>query len=665
MSYLLYLKRSFTRSPRRHATLPAVLTCAFLLPLLLAIYRDSCAYGTRQDLLTRSAGETYHIGNAAEVDAACFEDIPGLSAPVYRDGAIYLRVLSDEEWKNHERMLAYDQAIHERIEASGNERLISARFSYEYAHGISTDPAHYSQQRILLLLNVLAILLSTCVVYSAYQSHLRRFSADVGMLRACGASRRQIGVLFIAEFLLVFLSSGICAVLISVLTLKALFKAFLEIRHESLAWLIFRVEPLSILLNLAIFFVTQGLTLGMALRRYGRESAQALHSEAGRAGKLGRRRSALRQCATPAATLCRLWRGRTNHCLRSCVRVSVPVVTVFLLLFNVLSISLRVTGGEEEYGLRLSCKGEFAFDETDMAYVASLEGVKQIVPVYRLLDYILLPESSDEVGQTPRIRPYSSLDTSTRTLSGHEIAVSSRAGSGYAVGDELRLCRSEAYYDDSGWVTQPSPEDVTVLTVAVLTNEKPSGPMPDIYISDELYAEMIASEPVTGLEIALTDPALNAQVEASLRARFSGAEYALTNRQSGADFLRGLSSGVYLLLGYLFAALLLLVLLILYVRLCDYIESSRPLIRSLHLLGASKRTLYRSYIGQAQAAAMAAVLAPFLISLLLTAALCVWQKAPLALHGGMPAGYAASAAMLLAVYLSPVRRSMNRVLRTL
>ena len=68
MSYLLYLKRSFTRSPRRHVVLFAVLTCAFLLPLLISVYRDSNAYGMRQFLLARSAGETYHIGNAAEAD---------------------------------------------------------------------------------------------------------------------------------------------------------------------------------------------------------------------------------------------------------------------------------------------------------------------------------------------------------------------------------------------------------------------------------------------------------------------------------------------------------------------------------------------------------------------------------------------------------------------
>ena len=158
---------------------------------------------------------------------------------------------------------------------------------------------------------------------------------------------------------------------------------------------------------------------------------------------------------------------------------------------------------------------------------------------------------------------------------------------------------------------------------------------------------------------------MNAQVETALRVRFAGAEYAVTNRQSGSDFLREMSSGVYLLLGYIFAALFLLILLILYVRLCDYIEGSRPLIRSLHRLGASKRTLYRSYIRQDGISAAAAVAAPFLISLPLTALLCVWQKAPLHLDGGMLTVYAALAALLLFTYWHPVHRSLKRVLRPL
>ena len=123
---------------------------------------------------------------------------------------------------------------------------------------------------------MLVILLSVSVVRSAYQSHLKRFSSDIGTLRACGASRRQISALFAAELAAVFLLAAACAVVLSVVSLKALFTAFLEIRHDSLAWLIFHVEPMNILLHLAVFFVTLGLSLRMTLRRYSREPARAL-----------------------------------------------------------------------------------------------------------------------------------------------------------------------------------------------------------------------------------------------------------------------------------------------------------------------------------------------------------------------------------------------------
>ena len=409
MTYLLYMKRSFTRSPRRHAVLFAVLTCAFLLPLLIPIYRDSNAWGTRQYLLARSAGETYHIGNATEADMPYFEGIRGLSAPVYRDGTIYLHILSDEEWRNSESVTVFENEIRKRMEASGNEALLPTAFSYEYAHGISTDPSHLSGQRSLLLVNMLVILLSVSVVRSAYRSHLKRFSSDIGILRACGASRRQISALFAAELAAVFLLAAACAVVISVVSLKALFTAFLEIRHDSLAWLIFHVEPMNILLHLAVFFVTLGLSLGMTQHRYSREPARALLNDAENAPKVKRGRKPLRRRFTPAATLCGLWRSRTNRSLRSCLAVSVPVMAVFLLLFNILTVALQVTGAEEEWGLKVSRSshdGE-GFSTEDIAYVSSLVGVKQMRPVYEPDGYILLPESPEEVETPLRIRPYS------------------------------------------------------------------------------------------------------------------------------------------------------------------------------------------------------------------------------------------------------------------
>ena len=56
----------------------------------------------------------------------------------------------------------------------------------------------------------------------------------------------------------------------------------------------------------------------------------------------------------PGGNPLRLWRSRTNRSLRSCLAVSVPVMAVFLPLFNILTVALQVTGAEEEWGLKVS-----------------------------------------------------------------------------------------------------------------------------------------------------------------------------------------------------------------------------------------------------------------------------------------------------------------------
>lgn len=176
---------------------------------------------------------------------------------------------------------------------------------------------------------------------------------------------------------------------------------------------------------------------------------------------------------------------------------------------------------------------------------------------------------------TLRIRQYSSLDAAAQSLSKYEVAVSRKGEQ--RLGDVLRICRVEKYYNADGFATEPAPEDVTTLTVTALADTEPFGSSVDIYVSDELYADIIATEPLTGIEIALTEPAMNAQVEEALLARFTGAEYQLTNRQSGADFFAGnvlrrvSPAGIYLLGALsLYPADHLC-------PLCDYIEGSRRL----------------------------------------------------------------------------------------
>lgn len=105
---------------------------------------------------------------------------------------------------------------------------------------------------------------------------------------------------------------ALCAVLLSIISLKPLFTAFLEIRHDSLDWLIFHVEPLNILLHLLVFFVALALSLGISLHSYSRKSARVLLNDTESEKALRRARKPLLRRSSPAATLCALWHSRTT-----------------------------------------------------------------------------------------------------------------------------------------------------------------------------------------------------------------------------------------------------------------------------------------------------------------------------------------------------------------
>ena len=232
MTYLCYLKRSFGRNPKRHLSLFIVGTCALILPLLISIYRDSDAYGMEQYLLDQTKGETYHIANATEEDLSYFENIAGLSAPSFQEGTIYLSILSDEEWKDKETVVYYDSIVQQQVVATGNESLTVYGYSYENAHGISTDEGGFlATQEILLVINFFIILISAFSIQSAYNSHLNQFAQDVGTLFSCGANKRQIVCIFAVEFVVIFGSAALCSVLISAGIMKVLFCTFLELKN--------------------------------------------------------------------------------------------------------------------------------------------------------------------------------------------------------------------------------------------------------------------------------------------------------------------------------------------------------------------------------------------------------------------------------------------------
>ena len=666
MTYLCYIKRSFVRNPQRHLSLFIVVTCALILPLLVSIYRDSDAYGMEQYLLDTTKGETYHIANATEEDVAYFENIAGLSVPSFQDGTIYLSILSDEEWKDSETVIYYDSIVQQQVSAAGNESLIIHGYTYENAHGISTDESGFlALQEVLLVINIFIIVISAFSIQSAYSSHLGQFAPDVGTLVSCGANKRQIVCIFAVEFVVIFGSAALCSVLISVGIMKVLFCTFLELKNvQGLSWLLFHVDAKHITAHLLLFFITLAAVFRITMAKYSRRSTWNMLHWDDNIGSKKRKFKKLYILSTPASSLGRLWKQRTNKTFRACLMVSIPIMTVFLIVFSYITLNVDYLTEAAENELQITAKYpmEFGgFSVEDIKAIESISGVEKVSAEYEIAPdkYTIFAEDPSAPPLPVRILRYSDLDSAQMQLSECEVAVCrNQSMTAYGIGDTFTIGFSDYYVDSSNFAP-------TELYVAEFAEVESASWAVDLYLSDTLYSKIIAMEPVNIIQIKLTEPSLSKQVQIALQVDYGGAEYEILNRQESVDAALSASPGIYALMLCIFCILFSLMMVIIYVKLCDYIERSRKTIRSLHILGASKRAIYRSYIKQDMQAAVLAFFVPLLICVpvikLVAASLSVkWEI-------GLPVllVYTITALLIVSAYWLPVHCSLKSTLKHL
>ncbi len=372
----LYLTRSFLRRPKRHISLLLILTCALVLPLLISVYRDSLSYGTALRLLSETKGETFHILNASESDLPLFENIPGLSAPRYDGGTVYLHILSENEWKDQTALDRYGSQILGIINRAGEGRLSAVAYSYKYAKGIGDDSSS-SEKNALLILNLFIILLSAFTVGSAYRTHLKRFYPDIFTLRSLGAEDFQIYLIFISEFLAAFIISSLAAAAISAGVMKLLLATYLGVEGvEGLEWVVFRMDPLNTLLHIFFFFAALSGIIFKSL-------ADALSGSviSSREEILENRKSApakIMPGRKPAKALAEIWLTRTNGAYASCLKTAVPVIALFLFLFGYLSLGADFLSEKPEFEILISkdASAYGGFTEDDIGYINSLSQIK-------------------------------------------------------------------------------------------------------------------------------------------------------------------------------------------------------------------------------------------------------------------------------------------------
>lgn len=567
MKYLLYLKQSFLRRPSRHLTLYAIMTCAFILPLLFSIYLDSSEYGRSRQLLSESKGETFHITTISEEDCELFENIEGLSAPYYEDGIIYLHIIDDKQWQDPGMMDYYGGQLMQRIER--NSKIAIRGFDYEGGHGILNSEERNGQKTIQIFLLIIMVITSY-IIKSAYQSHLNKFRAEVGTLCACGANDRQIMLLFFVEYIVLYVFSSVSAILISVLVMKALFKAYLEISGiKWLAWVIFRMDPLNTAVLVALYGVVLFIVLFGSLRRFGKESVNSLIQKDEQTELHGLRwRCRIRQKTKPENMLANIWKYRTGKIYQSCLCVSIPVVSLFLFLFCYLSADIDTIEKSKEYELRLTkmihIYGGFTQTEIDLlSEIDNVEGVKC---------------------------------------------------------EQENL--TEIFATDSG--------------------------------EDSLFIDTVW--------IKLQDKSIHQQTSEEIRKHFEESEFFLDDFEEKVDYARVVSKGIYLMLVFLFLASFVFILIILCVKLYDYMENNRKNIRILLTIGASKKTIYCSYMIQTIEVAAMAVIGSVVASIMFVMVVFSNMEETVSVNLPLIAAYMISAVAVLGAYVLPIHYRLKSIL---
>lgn len=625
----VYLRRSFQRRPLRHLSLFWILMCAFMLPLVVSIYRDSMIYGNHLQKINFSKGQAIHIFGAQPEDAALLRGIDGLTEPRYEDGRIYLNFASEEAWNRYSEAGGYGELnalIKSRLsQSSRNTNGIDVTFyRYQDVYGIEEDPLLLSRWRQLQILSLVLLLFSGLIIQSAYRNHIAAFSPELAELAALGATKRQIVGMFLVEFGILFPLAVGCAVDLSYAVMRILYTHYLQqTMGSNIIWRVFHMDPKNTVMHIAVYLLVCFGALGFALFK-----------------KPGKRQ--LRKPGRAPFSLARRWRQQTRPPFVPCLLILVPLITAFVVLFN------RYLGSygnfmQQAQSVEISIyAGLRGFKQEELAFVSGLDGIRHVERVqgnYNLYE-LYEPGGNTLHGSIYRYQDYAPGEPD---LEKNQFVANFPA--------EFESEKPYQLYSSLNYRGQTS----LTLVKRITPESRVPGPV-DIYISNALMDELMANTPVTQLNISTTTEYASS-LEDSLRSRLP-ANYQFSNSGSNDAAGAALQVGHLWLLSWIFCILMIVAIQIVWVRLSSYVRECAPMLHTIHHVGASWKQLSR-LISIWRAATSAAIL-PFMIAIPYT-----WLKAghlrsfkispPLAGIYILISGLAA-----LAFFL-PVKYSLNKI----
>jgi ABC-type lipoprotein release transport system permease subunit len=625
-----------------------ILTCAIILPLIISIFRDSKINGNQLHLEQQTHGQIYHVLNAKSEYLEYFKNIPGLSS-YYENNTIFINITSEDEANNTVLKEEYEIALYNTVNELNDERLMLINMS---EFGIDESIDKFPNQ--LLIVNAFIMIISLSIIQSAYKNHLNKFDPDIGVLVSYGAENRQIRKIFLFEFLITFIISAVSAVTISSVIMYLLFRNFLQVKDVgNLAWLIFRIDPLSLAVHLLVFGIVLLLVVMLCLYKKLRQtSIIMLHSdESGEKTKHYRKILEFRK--NSVETLGRLISHRTNSRFISCLMISVPITIAVLFIFNYLIINIENVSQSPDYEITIQkdaiMSNGTGISDDDIAFVKGIDGL-QIVKAehnispnkYLIKDDRMEGASMEEIGDDrfagTNIYPYSDIENELKSKdfssSRYNVAISkNHEYLKYNIGDKILLYVNEIGLTEENATHVEEDQSITdvqydhetremsivtksiELTVVQLLDYEWTDRMFSIYFTDEMYLELTKGESVLRLQLKLDNPGESKDIVSVLKNRFIGVEYSITNNWEVFEKNKESTIGVYIMALFIFSLMFAFILVILYVKLSDYVETQSKNIRLFYILGASKSDIYDSYMRLPLNISMISIVVSFIFGL--------------------------------------------------
>lgn len=618
MKYLVYLLRSLRRRPFRHLALVLILISAMTMPMIVSIYRASALQGVQERVWEYTRGSDFVIRYATAEDLPLFTDIPGLAA-TYEEGIIYLRDITGAETITHEANQQYSAQIMLRLDQSDNKELRAANVSQYGA-----DPSLYHAPNQMLFVSWLISAVALGIFLSAYGNHLRLFRSEIGTLRGIGASRGQIVRLFLAEYLVVFLVSGILALGLSAGVMKLLFVSYLEIRHvEGLATVVFHVNMAEMLQYLAAFFLIGSLAVIVFVQKDCRQDIQQLSSETFTGSYPRHVRRGLSYHCNPEKMMAGMYLQRLSRVAKSCAVLAVPVLIIVIFAVHYLAINLKAANTPPDDDIRIlsydEYEGEALLSEAERQQISQMEGILSyeervatdptdfLIADQRMeaadhFDWMDIPLAGTAVHR------YSTFhDAPPRVLGKYEVTVTANhAHLPYRVGDTIRLYQADTLHrhGEEGSLHGES----VLLTVVATEDLEWTDRDVDIFLSDALYDELTKDMPVSRISIRLSDPSDAKAFAERLTAMYPAIRDNVTEYRSAFDAKARATPGAVIMFAVLLGMMLFFVLTVQMIRISEDLKEQTHIRHMLRVIGASDRLLCQAHLRQMAVLASATLL---------------------------------------------------------